>query len=91
VGWAGKNGDLESLRAGVTLEVERMVQAAGGSNAAAHALSVATQLNGAKILKKEVVSSDEVLLYVQPEGRNGSCKVKMQRMGDTWKLAGVEH
>jgi hypothetical protein len=91
IGWAGKNGDLESLREGVTPDVEKMVYAANGPNAAAHALGVAAQLAGGTISKKEVLSGDQVLLYVQPTARNDSCKVWMQKVGSTWKLANFQH
>jgi hypothetical protein len=91
IGWAGKNGDFELLRDGVTPDVEKMVYAANGPNAAAHVLSVASQLAGATILKKEVLSGDQVLLHVQPTGSNGSCKVRMQKVGSTWKLADFQH
>jgi hypothetical protein len=49
-----------------------------------------TLLGGAKILDKEVLSDDQVLLSAQPEGKDTPWKVRMQKIGNNWKLAGVE-
>jgi hypothetical protein len=90
LGWAAAKGDFELLRDGVTPDIQEKVHAAAGPNAAGHAMSMATQLAGARILKKETLSDDQVLLYVQPEGKNGPCRIQMQRVGNSWKLAGLE-
>jgi hypothetical protein len=87
LGWAGRKGDLELLREGVTTEIQAMLHAKNGPNAIAHAIRMAIELGEAKVVERQVLSDEEVLLYVQPEGKESPWKVRMQKIGSNWKLA----
>jgi len=87
LGWAAGKGDLQLLRDGVTPNIQQLLDGGGGPNFPSHAMSMATELSGGKILKKEAISDNEVLLQVQPEARDIPWKVRMQKVGTSWKLA----
>jgi hypothetical protein len=87
LGWAASKGDLPLLRDGVTPNIQQLLDGGGGPNFPSHAMSMATELAGGKILKKEALSDNQVLLHVQPEGRDNSWEVRMQKVGSSWKLA----
>ena len=50
-------------------------------------MSMATELAEGKIVKREAISDKEVLLHVQSESRDTAWKVRMQKVGSSWKLA----
>ena len=87
LGWAADNGDLQLLRDNVTSNIQQLLDGRGGPNFASHAMSMATELAEGRILKKEALSDHEVLLHVQPETRDTAWKVRMQKVGSSWKLA----
>jgi hypothetical protein len=87
LGWAAGKGDLPLLRDGVAPNIQQLLDGGGGPNFPSHAMSMATELAGGKILKKEVLSDNQVLLHVQPEGRDNAWEVRMQKVGSSWKLA----
>ncbi len=87
LGWAAAQGDLDLLQDSVTPEIQKMLHDHGGRNMKAHTLGVAAQLATAKILHKEVTSDGQILLEVQPEGKETHWKVRMQKSGENWKLA----
>jgi hypothetical protein len=87
LGWAGRKGDLELLREGVTTEIQKMLHASNGPDAISHAIRMAIQLGEAKVVERQVLTDDQVLLYVQPEGKDSPWKVRMQKIGGNWKLA----
>ncbi len=86
LGWAAGKRDLQLLREGVTSNIQELLDG-GGPHFSSHAMSMASELAGGKILKKEAISDNEVLLQVQPEARDTSWKVRMQKVGSSWKLA----
>ena len=84
LGWAAGNGDFELLRKGVTPEIQKMLHDRGGPNMASHAMNVATQLGGAKVLRKVFLSEEQVLLSVQPEGKDSALEGPNAKSG--WQL-----
>jgi hypothetical protein len=90
LGWAASKGDFKLLRAGVTPEIQKMLDG-GGPNMPAHALNVATELAAGMILSKEVIADGQVIFYVQTEGKDHPQKVRMDKVAGGWKLAAIEH
>jgi len=88
LGWAADKGDLKLLREGVTPEIQKMLDG-GGPNMPEHAIRVAGELGGAKILNKEVLSDGQVLLYVQPEGKDSPRRILMEKVDNGWKFAAL--
>jgi hypothetical protein len=91
LGWAAAKGDFNQLREGVTDDVQQMLRSIHGQNASSHAFGVATQLAGAKILSEETIRDGEVVIDLQPQAADHPWKVHMQKMGNDWKLAGINH
>jgi hypothetical protein len=87
LGWAADNGDLQLLRDGVTPNIQQLLDGRGGPNFPSHAMSMATELAEGKIVTREAISDKEVLLHVQTESRDTAWKVRMQKVGSSWKLA----
>jgi hypothetical protein len=86
LGQAADNGDLQLLRDSVTPKIQQLLDS-GGPNFTSHAMSMATELAEGKIVKREALSDNEVLLQVQPQARDTAWKVRMQKIGTSWKLA----
>jgi hypothetical protein len=86
LGWAAAKRDVQLLREGVAPNIQQMFDG-GGPHFSSHAMSMATELAGGTIVKREALSDNEVLFQIQPEARDTSWKVRMQKVGSSWKLA----
>jgi RNA polymerase sigma factor (sigma-70 family) len=95
--WALRNGDVKTILSSMTPdELARSRERwADKSEAeiAANTQAEFEKVNGFRILKKEVVSDDEVVLTLYVEGLNpneGTPRMKLQRVGNEWKSAGPD-
>ena len=93
--WALSNGDVKTMLGSMApAELERMqTQWAGKSDAeiAANGRAEFEKVKGFRILNKEALSDDEVVLTLYVEGLNpneGTPRMKLQRVGNEWKAAG---
>lgn len=85
--WAMSKGDAKLFLDGMTSEKHRQMEDSvmakgGGMNA--------SQITGFKILNKENISADEIVLTVRFEGgdnRDGEQKMRLQRLNGEWKVA----
>jgi hypothetical protein len=96
--WAGLSGNADALLAGVTPEqLERMRNEDNGNKTEAEVLQrLAKQLSNIKsyqILKTDLKSADDATLFLYIDGAEGSeqtPRMKMRRVGNTWRLAGPD-
>jgi RNA polymerase sigma factor (sigma-70 family) len=90
--WAISKGDIKTMMNGVLPEeAERMAKQFEGKSQdeiAAAIRSDTDQMNGFRILKKEAVSDDQVILTVFNDGRDLTTTMKFVRVGNDWKIAG---
>jgi len=92
--WVASIGDLSKLAAGLTPEaLEQFNNKMGGKSDADVRQALkdwAKGMAGYRITRKEVVSENEVLLYIRatPAGgalRSGKATIRMRRIGSDWK------
>jgi RNA polymerase sigma factor (sigma-70 family) len=93
--WALSNGDVKTMlgsMAPAELErVQRELADKSESEIAAKFTAEFEKVKGFRILKKESLSEDEVILTLYVEGlepNEGTPRMKLQRVGGEWKTAG---
>jgi hypothetical protein len=94
--WAMNNGDVKTVLGSMApAELARMQAEWAGKSETEIAAKVSAEfakVKGFRILKKEALSDDEVVLtlYVEGLGENeGTPRMKLQRVGNEWKAAGA--
>jgi RNA polymerase sigma factor (sigma-70 family) len=88
--WAMSQGDVKAYRASLSPGGSEFKHAQGKSEEelAARAKAEMEKVTAFKIIDKEAISDDEVLLAVYASGINESAKFRLQRIGNEWKMAG---
>jgi hypothetical protein len=92
--WAMSNGDPNSFLAALSpterANMERQWQGKTEEQIGAESRREMEKLTGFRILDRQVVSDDEVVLRVFAEGDEGDVrKMRMKRFGSDWKFDGV--
>lgn len=94
--WAMNKGDVKTVLASMApAELERMQKEWTDRSEAEIAAKFSAEfesVKGFRILKKEALSDDEVVLTLYVEGLNpneGTPRMKVQRVGNEWKVAGA--
>lgn len=91
--WAMREGDPATFLAALTPEEQARVQKEWGSKSMAEVgvegRKQVDKLKGFRVLEREQVSEDEVVLTIYAEGGEGrSQKMTMKRVGADWRLGG---
>jgi len=88
--WAKNQGDTKTFLASLSPDGAeyRSVLATPEQEFAAKNREELAGITGFKIIDKQVVSNDEVILTIYASGINHSTRLKLQRYGEDWKLAG---
>jgi RNA polymerase sigma factor (sigma-70 family) len=88
--WAMSQGDAKTLLASLAPETEELKNWQGKSEPeiAAKAKAEMEKVTGFKIVNKEAISDDEVVLTIYADGIGESARFKLQRIGNEWKFAG---
>lgn len=88
--WAATTGDAKTFRAALSPNGEnfKRAQETSDSDLAAENKNEMQKVTAYKILDKEPVSDNEVILTVYAQGENALARFRMQRFGDEWKNAG---
>ena len=92
--WAANKGDVKALLAGMTGELQQMVQkdlsGKSDSEAAAKAADEVANLKSVRVLNRDVQADDTVVLTaVFEEGdRTETNGLVLKRVGNDWKLSG---
>jgi hypothetical protein len=90
--WAMSKGDLKTMVASVSPEEEAKVRREfDGKSESEIAAGAAAEITGFRILKKQAISDDEVVLTVFADGKEDTVKLKFKRFGTEWKMSGEEH
>jgi len=94
--WALSNGDVKTAVASMApAELERMQKKWEGQSEdeiAAQFRREFEKVKGFRVLKKEALSDDEVVLTLYVEGlgpEEGTPRMKLQRVGNEWRAAGA--
>ena len=93
--WAADNGDLKTLAAATTGDVQKILESeVGGKSegeAAARAMDHVVGVKSIRLLSREVQSDDTVLFTAEIENRTDTQtgKLLMKRVGNEWKLSGL--
>jgi len=92
VTWAMSKGDLKSMLASVSPEervrMEKEFEGKSESEIQAAAGAEMEKITGFRILKKETLSDNEVILTIFGDGKDETTKLKFTRIGNEWKMAG---
>ena len=90
--WAATKGNLKVMLDGVTTEeaarMEKQFEGKSPEEIAAAVNSDMEKMKGFRIVKKEPVSDDQVILTVFNDGKDETAKLAFVRVGNDWKLAG---
>lgn len=86
LGRAAGKGDLQLLLSGMTPDLQKKLDGAG-PEMESQVLRESCKLVGSKIVNKQVLSNNQVLLYVQMDDKEQPRKLLMQKMDDEWKFA----
>lgn len=90
--WAITKGDAQAWLASITpaLQAEAKQRAGGNDDKLITADDKRdfAKITGYRIINKQVLSKDEVVLEVYAEGLNQTTKTSLQRIGSEWKYAG---
>jgi len=88
--WAASHGEVKSFLAGLSPDAPEFRDAQGKTEdeIAARWTREFDRVTGFRIIGKEPVSNDEVILTVHAEGIDELGKFKLQRVGSDWKFAG---
>jgi len=90
--WAGANGDFKNLLAGVDEEMGKELETQfGGKPEAERSVRLADEtyaLESARILNREALDNDTMLLTLEMQGRTSvdTVKMVMKRIGSKWVL-----
>ena len=89
--WAMSKGDLKTMVASVSPEEEAKIRKEfEGKSESEIAAGAAAEITGFRILKKQAVSDDEVVLTLFADGKDDTVKVKFKRFGTEWKMSGEQ-
>jgi RNA polymerase sigma factor (sigma-70 family) len=90
--WAMSKGDVRTMLSSVVPEERaRMEKEFAGkpeSEIAAHISEDTETIKAFRILKKEALSEDEVILTIFGEGKDETVKLRFKRTGSEWRMAG---
>ena len=90
--WAVSKGDTKTMLASLTPDVqkefEKEFQGKSESEIVAKMAEGVSKTTAYRVLRKDFVSDDLILLDVYDDGDNTTGKIKMQRIGNEWKFAG---
>ena len=90
--WAMSKGDLKTYLASMVPEEQaRMAKEFAGKSEfdiAAQASRELEKIKAFRVLKKDILSDDQVVLTFFGEGKDETVKLKFQRSGNEWKIAG---
>lgn len=90
--WAMSKGDLKTILASVTSDerarMEKEFAGKSGDEFTAQVSREMEKIKGFRILKKETLSDDAMVLTIFGEGKDETLKLKFQRVGNEWKIAG---
>jgi hypothetical protein len=82
-------GDLKTMMASISPEegakIGKDFEGKSESEIAAQAVG---EITGFRIIKKQAVSDDEVVLTLFGEGKEETVKLKFRRFGPEWKMSG---
>jgi len=85
--WAMSQGDVKTFQACVAPGGERL-WGKTDDEIAERIKSLFEKVTAVKILDKQVISPDEVVLNVRVEGINDTTGFRLHRLGDDWKFVG---
>jgi len=88
--WAMNKGDAKAFLTALSPDGENFKRVADRdeNELAAENKKEMEKVTAYKILDKEAVSDNEVILTVYAQGENALTRFRLQRMGDDWKVAG---
>jgi hypothetical protein len=88
--WAMSHGDVKTFLASLSPDAPELEKARGKTEdeIAAEWTREFDRVTGFRIIDKEAVSNDEVILTVHARGIDDLGKFKVRRVGNDWKLAG---
>jgi RNA polymerase sigma factor (sigma-70 family) len=88
--WAMNKGDAKAFLTALSPDGENFKRVADRdeNELAAENKKEMEKVTAYKILDKEAVSNNEVILTVYAQGENALTRFRLQRMGDDWKVAG---
>jgi hypothetical protein len=93
--WAANNGDLKTLAASATGDVQKLMEAQYGgksdTEASIRAMDDVSGLKSVRILNREVQGDDTVVLTVSFESRTDTQtgKLVMKKIGNDWKISAL--
>ena len=88
--WAMSRGNTKTILASLHPDGQdfKEAQAKSESDLAAENKAEFEKVTGYKIVEKQAVSDNEVILTVYAQGVNATTKFRFQRAGDDWKVIG---
>jgi WD40 repeat protein len=86
--WAMSHGDLKNMIASVTEQEGANISKDLGGKTEAEIASELADISGVRIIKKDVVSENEVIMTLFADGKDEVVRLKFQRFGTEWKMAG---
>jgi len=88
--WAASHGQVKTFLAGLSPDAPEFKDAQGKTEdqIAARWTNEFDRVSGFRIIGKEPVSNDEVILTIHAQGIDEYGKFKLQRIGSEWKFAG---
>jgi len=90
--WAMSKGDLRTILAGVSPEeAAKIAKDFEGKSESEIAATTMGEITGFRIIKKQAISDDEVVLTLFGDGKEETIKLKFKRFGTEWKMSGEAH
>lgn len=92
--WAASTGDLRAFTAGITGQIQQELEAEAKDKSEAQMLAdiqrETTQIKSCRLVSREVLSDDEVVLAVDLDSdtRTEGLRMRMKKVGAEWKYAG---
>jgi hypothetical protein len=87
--WAMSKGDLRTMLASISPEEgAKIAKDFEGKSESEIAAQATGEITGFRIIKKQAVSDDEVVLTLFGDGKEETVKLKFKRFGLEWKMSG---
>ena len=87
--YAMSRGDMKTMLAGVSPEeAAKLGKEFEGKSESEIAAQAVGEVTGFRIIKKEALSDDEVVLALFGDGKEETVKLKFKRFGNEWKMSG---
>ncbi len=87
--WAMSKGDLKTILTGVSPEeATKISKEFEGKSESEIAAAATGEITGFRLIKKQPLSDDEVVLTLFGDGKEETVKLKFKRVGTEWKMSG---